>query len=166
MTEQNKTDLETLKGQADALGVEYANNVTIAKLKKLIAEHLTEDNKEVAVQELEDLKAEKLKLVKIIVTPIDSAKRDHEGEIFAVGNDVLGTIKRFVPFNQEWLVENILAQHIKSREFQYMQNKKDKATGRDYVESKIINAFNVQELPLPTKAEIEELAKIQSVKDI
>ena len=60
MTEQNKTDLETLKAQADALGVEYANNVTIAKLKKLIAEHLTEDNKEVAVQELEALKAEKL----------------------------------------------------------------------------------------------------------
>ena len=50
MTEQTKTDLETLKAQADALGVEYANNVTIAKLKKLIAEHLTEDNKEVAVQ--------------------------------------------------------------------------------------------------------------------
>ena len=70
MTEQNKTDLETLKAQADAFGVEYANNVTIAKLKKLIAEHLTEDNKEVAVQELEALKAEKLKLVKIIVTPI------------------------------------------------------------------------------------------------
>lgn len=162
MTETTKTELQELKEQADALGIVYPNNITLAKLKALVNAAATEEDPAEVRRQHE---AEQLKLLKVLITPVDSAKRDWEGEIFSVGNDVLGTVSRYVPFNQEWFVEAVLVRHIKQREFQYLQHKKDKATGRDYVDSKLVPAFNVQELPLPTPEEIAEMAKIQAVKE-
>lgn len=164
MTEDVKSELQLLKEQADVLGVEYPNNVTIKTLKKRITDHLNQETLEEANQHYKDHYAENMKLVRVIVTPVDSAKRDYQGEYFCVGNELLGTVKRFVPFNEEWLIENVLVKHIKSKEFQFIQSKKgDKGTQN--LNSKLIPAYNVTILPDPTKEEIEDLKRIQEARE-
>lgn len=166
MTDTNqKEDLATYKAQADLLGIEYPNNITLAKLKAKITEHLGKESVDEANEQYNNLYAENMKLVKVIVTPVDSAKRDYAGEIFAVGNDVLGTVKRFVPFNQEWFIENILYKHIESKEFQFIKTVKDKSTGNEFLESKIIPAYNVTLLPMPTQEELAEMKRIQEARE-
>lgn len=164
MTEEVKSELQLLKEQADALGVEYPNNVTIKSLKKKITEHLNKESVEESNQHYQEHYTENMKLVRVIVTPVDSAKRDYQGEYFCVGNELLGTVKRFVPFNEEWMVENILVKHIKSKEFQFIQSK-DGEKGTRHLVSKIIPAYNVTILPSPTKAEIEDLKRIQEARE-
>lgn len=164
MTETTKTELQLLKEQADTMGIEYASNVTIKTLKAKITEKLSESTVDEVNETYAELEKDNLKLVNIIVTPMDSSRVNWQGEIFSVGNSVLGTVTKFVPFGKAWLVPAILVKHIKAKQFQQLIPRKG-SKGEDWVESRIVNAYGVQELPMPTKEEIEELAKIQSAKD-
>lgn len=160
---QTKSELETLKEQADTLGIEYANNITIKNLKAKISEYYKDESVEAKNEQIKEAKLDNFKLVKVIITPVDSAKRDYTSQYFSIGNDVIGTISRVIPFNEEWMVEEVLVRHIESLQFQFLQVKK--IDGREHVESKLVKAYNVVRLPLPTKEEIEELAKRQSARD-
>lgn len=157
------SELDTLKQQADMLGIEYASNVTIKALKVKITEYLKDDSVEDKNQQIKDAKADNMKLVRVIITPIDSAKRDYSSQFFSVGNDVIGTISRVTPFNEEWMIEEILAKHIESLMFQYLVPKE--IGQREVVDTKLVKAYNVVRLPNPTKEEIDELAKRQSARD-
>ena len=84
-------------------------------------------------------------------------------EYFGVGNSVLGTIARIIPFGEQWLIENVLLQSIKEKQTQIFVTRRD-SKGNEFVESKIIPADQITELPLPTKEEIEELAKVQQAR--
>lgn len=165
MTEQTKTELDILKEQATALGIEFKANVTIKALKKLIADKLNDDLQVDANQERFALEDENLKLVRVIITPNDPIKRDLRGEYFGVGNAVIGTINKYVPFGVEWLIPNILLKNIKEREYQYLSTKEDKL-GIGSIQSRFLPAYTVVELPLPTPEEIEELAKAQAVSKV
>lgn len=173
MTEQTKTEnkpvekseLDILKEQATALGIEFKANVTVKSLKKLIADKLNDELQEDANKERFNLEDENLKLVRVIITPNDATKRDLKGEYFSTGNSVLGTIKRFIPFGVEWLVENILVKNIKEREYQYLQTTENKL-GVGTIQSRFLPAYQVIVLPLPTKEEIEELAKAQAISKV
>lgn len=156
--------LDELKAKATELGLAFKDNATQATLEKLIKEH---EAKQANPEELDEnamrlkLEKEQLKLVKVIVTTTDPSKVQYKGEYFSVGNAVLGTVSRFVPFNTEWLVEQFLVSHIKSKEFQHIviHNQGD---AKEWHESKLVPAYNVVELPAPTKEELEELAKRQA----
>lgn len=173
MTEQTKTEhkpvekteLDVLKEQATTLGIEFKANVTVKGLKKLIADKLNDDLQADANQERFSLEDENLKLVRVIITPNDPIKRDLKGEYFSTGNSVLGTIKKFIPFGIEWLVPNILVKNIEEREYQYMQTTENKL-GVGTIQSRFLPAYQVIKLPLPTKEEIEELAKAQAVSKV
>lgn len=164
MTDKTKpTEIELLKEQANIMGVEYPNNISVARLKKLIAEKLnTESNDDNSNETRKELEDENFKLVNVIITPMDSSKVNYSSQYFAVGNSVLGTIARVIPFGKPWLVENMLVKHIQSLQFQQIVSRKDGKN--DNLLSNIIPAYNVQILPLPTKEEIEELAKTQTAK--
>lgn len=163
MTEQVKTELELLKQQLDERGITYKANASKATLEKLLqnadeAEQTADDNKS-----LQALKDEALKLVHVIITPNDPLKQQIGHEYFGVGNSVLGTVARIVPFGENWLIENILLQSIKEKQTQVFISRRD-SKGDEFVESKIIPAYQVVELPLPTKEEIEGLAEIQKAR--
>lgn len=163
--EVQKSELELLKEQADIMGIEYPNNVTIKTLKKRITEHLNASNEQEENQERVDLENENLKLVHVLITPMDISKRDLSHITFSVGNSVLGTIKRVVPMGKATLIENILYKHIKEQEFQHMYLVKDpNHEGNMITESKLIKAYSIQELPLPTQKEIADLAKAQQAR--
>lgn len=158
--------LEALKVQADELGLTYAKNVTAKALKKLIAEELLKDTDADISGEIKHVEDENLKLIHVIVTPVNPQKQSMSHETFQVGNSVLGTIKRIVPMGKPWLVENIIYKTIKEKEYQlFIEHDDPKHPQQKIVESRLVPAYNVQVLPLPTQAEIDELAKRQAARD-
>ncbi|WP_432481751.1 hypothetical protein [Moraxella sp. ZY200743] len=162
---QDKT-LEQLKAQADELGLTYAKNATAKTLKKLIAEELLKDTDADISGEIKAVEDENLKLVNVIVTPVNPQKQSMSHETFQVGNSVLGTIKRIVPMGKPWLVENIIYKNILEKEYQlFIEHDDPKNPSQKVIESRLVPAYNVQVLPLPTQKEIDELAKRQAARD-
>lgn len=160
---QTKTEIELLREQLDERGILYKANATKSTLEKLLqkadeAEELEDEN-----TKLKKLQDEALKLVHVIISPNDPLKQQMTQEYFGTGNLVLGTIARVIPFGENWLVEQALLNTIKEKQYQ-MHLVKRNAKGEEYTESKLVPAYQITELPLPTKAEIEELARTQQAR--
>lgn len=160
---QTKTEIELLREQLYERGILYKANATKATLEKLLqkadeAEELEDEN-----TKLKKLQDEALKLVHVIISPNDPLKQQMTQEYFGTGNLVLGTIARVIPFGENWLVEQALLNTIKEKQYQ-MHIVKRNAKGEEYTESKLVPAYQITELPLPTKAEIEELARTQQAR--
>lgn len=160
---QTKTEIELLREQLDERGILYKANATKSTLEKLLqkadeAEELEDEN-----TKLKKLQDEALKLIHVIISPNDPLKQQMTQEYFGTGNLVLGTIARIIPFGENWLVEQALLNTIKEKQYQ-MHIVKRNAKGEEYTESKLVPAYQITELPLPTKAEIEELARTQQAR--
>lgn len=156
------SELEQLKEQATKAGISFKANASVNQLKKLLANQYNQDAIDVENQERFDLEKENLKLVHVIITPMESTKHSLHGEFFSAGNAQLGTITRFVPFNKSWLIENILLKTIKEKEFQLLVPRT--IDGKETQESIVKPAYSVQELALPSPSEIDELARQQRAR--
>lgn len=112
------------------------------------------------------LKARKeaLALKRVIVSPKDPMKQNHEGDIFTAGNDVIGDVKKYIPYNVDtgWHVPEILLGVLRSKKCTVFVNKK--VNGRSVQEPKIIDAYSIIELPPLTEDELSELAADQSAR--
>ena len=118
MTEENKTELQLLKEKADALGVEYKSNVSVKTLAKLIKEFEEQDAQDDGLTDNERTKKvldEATKLVRVIITPMDSTKRDYQGDVFSAGNAVVPTMTKYIPFGVEWHVPQIILKKKKKK---------------------------------------------------
>lgn len=107
-------------------------------------------------------KKEASELVRIQVTNMNPNKRDYDGEIFSAGNTIVGTFKKYVPFDTEWHVPRIILNMIKQRQCQVFVNRKD-PRGGTVKEGKLIREYNVTELEPLTGAELKELAQRQAM---
>lgn len=166
MTEENKTELELLKERADSLGVEYKSNVSTKTLTKLIREFEEQEEQDDGLTDNERIKRtldEATKLVRVIITPMDSTKRDYQGDVFSAGNAVVPTMTKYIPFGVEWHVPQIILNTIKEKVMNKFIAKKDER-GREYREYQEAKAYSIQELPPLTKEELEELAKSQEMR--
>ncbi|AKG11541.1 hypothetical protein [Moraxella bovoculi] len=166
MTEENKTELELLKERADSLGVEYKSNVSTKTLTKLIREFEEQEEQDDGLTDNERIKRtldEATKLVRVIITPMDSTKRDYQGDVFSAGNAVVPTMTKYIPFGVEWHVPQIILNTIKEKVMNKFIAKKDER-GREYREYQEAKAYSIQELPPLTKEELQELAKSQEMR--
>lgn len=166
MIGENKTELQLLKEKAGALGVEYKANVSSKTLSKLIKEFEEQEEQEDGLTENERIQKtmeEATKLVRVIITPMDSSKRDYQGDVFSAGNAVVPTMTKYVPFGVEWHVPQIILNTIKEKVINRFIAKKDER-GREYREYQEARAYSIQELPPLTKEELEELAKSQEMR--
>lgn len=166
MTEEVKTELELLKEKADELGLEYKSNVSAKTLTKLIKEFEEQDAQDDGLTENERIQRavdEATKLIRVIITPMDSAKRDYQGDLFSAGNAVVPTLTKYIPYGVEWHVPQIILNTIKEKTMIKFVAKKDER-GREYREYQETKAYAVQELPQLTKEELEELAKSQELR--
>jgi hypothetical protein len=179
-------ELTTLKARADQMGVSYHPSIGVEKLREKIAAALASDGP-VVDDEVEDetptpapavnkpveetiqqkrarLKREAEKLVRIRVTCMNPAKREWEGEIFTAGNSLVGTHKKYVPFNTDdgWHVPHIIYKQIVNRKCQIFVSRKTKE-GRVEREGKLINEFAVEVLPQLTEKELKELSRRQAM---
>ena len=166
MSEQVKTELELLKERADSLGVVYRPNVSakiLAKLIKEFEEREAQDDGLTVNERIQQTIKEATKLVRVIITPMDSTKRDYQGDVFSAGNAVVPTMTKYVPFGVEWHVPQIILNTIKEKVMNKFIAKKDERGReyRDYLEAK---AYSIQELPLLTREELAELAKSQEMR--
>lgn len=177
MTDETKeleqTELEGLKARASQLGISFHPSIGLDKLREKVTAALTDDKpeakkdepkKESEFQRIKRLKAEAHRLVRIRVTCMNPAKKDWEGEIFTVGNSVVGSVKKFVPFNVEdgWHVPHIMYEMLRERMCQIFVNGKTQS-GVTKRESKLIREFAVEILPDLSKQELQELAQRQAM---
>ena len=178
-------ELTVLKARADLLNVSYHPNIGVDKLREKVAAKLNDTpdpdsvelakkpaakEAEVAAVESEGARRNRLKkasneLVRINVTCMNPAKKEWEGEIFTTGNAVVGTFKKFVPFNttEGWHVPRIIFDMIQQRQCQIFRNEKAK-NGVTIRKGMLIKEFAVEMLPPLNQTEISELARRQAMK--
>lgn len=113
-------------------------------------------------QEMHD---EYMRLIRCRITNMDPKKKDLQGEIFTVANEMLGTVKKFIPYGEfsdngyhipYWLFLEIL-----DRRFLNIRTSKDKASGQIKVQTGWAKEFAIEVLPPLTQEELDNLATAQ-----
>ena len=170
-------ELDALKARANLLGVKFHPSISLEKLREKVNAAVTsegeaeeapntpsETKEETIGEKRKRLKTEALKLVRIRLTCLNPAKKEWEGEIITVGNSLIGSVKKFVPFNADdgWHVPHVIYQHLKERQCQIFQTATD-ARGNKVRKGKLIKEFAIEVLPPLTKEELEELARRQAM---
>ncbi len=171
-------ELTVLKARADKMGISYHPSIGVDKLKEKINAALSDEPVEAVQDEVAEtvtevkvkekskgeLKKEASKLVRIRVTCMNPNKKEWEGEIFTVSNAVVGTFKKYVPFNTEegYHVPHIIYEQLKERKCQIFQTVRD-SRGNKSRKGKLINEFSIEVLPPLTPAELQELARKQAM---
>ena len=172
-------ELDALKARANLLNVKFHPSISLEKLREKVNAAVTSDGAATSEEEAKDpaepkqetlgekrkrLKTEALKLVRIRLTCLNPAKKEWEGEIITVGNSLIGSVKKFVPFNADdgWHVPYVIYQQLKERQCQIFQTATD-ARGNKVRRGKLIKEFAIEVLPPLTKEELDELARRQAM---
>ena len=172
-------ELDALKARANLLGVKFHPSISLEKLREKVNAAVTSEGAATSEEEAKDpaepkqetigekrkrLKTEALKLVRIRLTCLNPAKKEWEGEIITVGNSLIGSVKKFVPFNADdgWHVPYVIYQQLKERQCQIFYTATD-ARGNKVRKGKLIKEFAIEVLPPLTKEELEELARRQAM---
>ena len=172
-------ELDALKARANLLGVKFHPSISLEKLREKVNAAVTSDGAATSEEEAKDpaepkqetigekrkrLKTEALKLVRIRLTCLNPAKKEWEGEIITVGNSLIGTVKKFVPFNADdgWHVPHVIYQQLQERQCQVFYTATD-ARGNKVRKGKLIKEFAIEVLPPLTKEELDELARRQAM---
>ena len=164
-------ELTSLKSRADLLGINYHPSIGVEKLREKIAAAMSDPagkpetkEDETDGQKRQRQMQEASKLVRIRLTCMNPFKKDWDGEFFTVGNSVVGSYTKYVPFNSEdgWHVPQIIYNHLIERQSQiFVTRKTDR--GVTVREGKLIKEFAVEVLPQLTQAELDELARRQAM---
>ena len=173
-------ELTTLKERATLMGLKFHPSISLDKLREKVNAATDESDEpasegvsanvvapvieETMNQKRNRLKKEALALVRIRLTCMNPAKAEWEGEIFTIGNALIGSVKKFVPFNADdgWHVPTIILQQLQERQCQVFVSAKD-ARGNNVRRGKLIKEFAIEILPPLTKEELEELARRQAM---
>jgi hypothetical protein len=171
-------ELNALKSRADMMGISYHPSIGLEKLREKVNASLSgaaekaeepavvDPSVETANQRNTRLKREASKLVRIRVTCMNPAKKEWEGEIFSVGNAVVGSFTKYVPFNidEGWHVPQMIYQMMKDRECQIFYTVSD-SRGNKTRKGKLVKEFSIEVLPPLTKEELHELAQRQAMSN-
>jgi hypothetical protein len=167
MTEELKLDeLELLKGRADDMGLKYHPSISLDKLKAKI-EEANAPKEEPVVAKASGSKTrqehvkEATKLIRIRIVNMNPNKREWQGEFFSASNRVVGTIKKYVPYDVEWHVPNFIFKMIKARKFRVTKEVSNGKGGK-ITQNRFLPEFSVEVLPDLTPAELKELAADQA----
>ena len=176
--------LEDLKERATKLGIKFHPTIGEDKLREKVAEAMTrlddentpasEESDEVAAtsayvapketkaQQAYRLKSEASELIRVRVTNMNPNKREWEGEIFTAANSVVGTFRKFIPFNVPWHVPRIILEQLRQRQFQHFTTEVDRR-GNKVRRGRLIAEFAIEELSPLSEKELKELAQRQAM---
>lgn len=121
-------------------------------------------NKPLTVAEARDeARKEAMRLVRINVTCMNPLKKEWDGEIITVGNNLVGTVSKMVPFNttEGWHVPNIIYLMLKERQFQQFSAKKVKPGQPQSRVTKLVREFAIEVLDPLTEQELKDLRQRQ-----
>lgn len=183
------TEREALEARAVQMGIKFHPNIGDDKLREKVNAALTSETESAndggdATQanedtggEFADAKAptnesenarrvrkqrEAAELVRIRVTNMNPNKREYDGEIVTAGNRIVGTHKKYVPFDTEWHVPRVIYNVLRDRQCQVFVNEKDDR-GRTVKRGKQIKEFSIEVLPPLSEQELKELAQRQAM---
>lgn len=172
--------LEEMKAYASEHGIKFHPSIGEEALEEKIRSFEDAENQEQKGTEQEaapadkkseskmpdrrEMKKEQLKLVRVRITCMNPTKKEWEGEIVTVSNALVGTVKKYIPFNAEdgWHVPQILLNFLKEREYQHFYIVKDDR-GNKVPRGKNMKEFAIEVLPPLTKKELEDLANRQAM---
>lgn len=176
VVEPVQDELEVLKARADRLGISYHPSIKVEKLREKLEKEMSGEvpekaapTKVVKEEETEGQRnnrkrLEATELIRIRVTCMNPQKKDWDGEIFTTGNAIVGTIKKYVPFNADegWHVPRMIYQQMLERQCQVFYT----VTNRNGVKTragKLIREFNIEVLPPLTMEELKDIAQRQAM---
>lgn len=155
-------DIKALKEEADALGIEYATNISYGVLEKRINDFKNKPKAKKATKV--DKRKEATKLIRCTISCNNPNKKEHQGEYVSVGNAVIGQIKKFVAFNVPYHVPQIILDTLKDKRFQRVYTRKE--GGKNVVKTKIEKEYVIDILEPLSKTELKDLAQRQAAKGI
>lgn len=191
MTEQvsPKEQLDLLKKEADSLRIQYSPRIGLDALQERIdaakAEEAGETKEKVAEPDLTKAKPANLspaeqeaarkeeiirkrdeanKLIRVIVTPNEPEKRNLNGDIFSVSNDIVSQ-KKFVSFNNEngWHIPMGIYHMLKEKKFQTFRDVE--VNGIDTKRGSLIPAYSITVLDALTPKELKTLGESQAARN-
>lgn len=178
-------ELTALKERADKLGVTYHPSIGLEKLREKVNATIVEEKKDDVVitdsnepdEPLIEVKEETLaerryrkrqeanELVRVNITCMNPAKKEWEGEIITAGNSLVGSFKKYIPFNtvDGWHVPRVILNQLKERQCQVFYTYKDPVSGQSTRKGKLIKEFGIEYLDNLTPKEIHDLAQRQAM---
>jgi len=169
---EDKTELDLLKEQADAMDVDYHPSIGMAKLQAKVNESLgiVEEVAPEAKAAIVETKAarkkrvkdEATKLIRCRVTCMDPQFKDYQGQIFSVGNRTVGTLRKFVMFGVDYHVPQMMLNMIQRKQFQSFSNGKD-SRGRPQKLTSKQKTYAVEILEPLTEQELKDLSQRQQM---
>lgn len=104
------------------------------------------------------------RLVRVRIACMNPDKKDWTGEILTISNSLVGSLKKYIPFNNEegWHIPYMMYLHLKERQCQIFIKTRD-SRGRNNVTPKLIKEFSVELLPDLTEVEMKDLAQRQAM---
>ena len=168
----SKSEIDVLKARATQMGLKFHTNIGLAKLKAMVntnlapevVESTTDIEKETKTQRVVRLRKAAHKLIRIRVACMHPDKKDWEGETFTAGNSIIGSTKKYVPFNNDegWHVPQIILNMMAERKCQVFTWVKG-PHGNKIKKGKQIKEFAIEILPPLSGDEIADLAERQAV---
>jgi hypothetical protein len=171
--EAMEDELSALKQRADQMGIKYHPNIGVESLRERLAAVLADEAPAEEppapsgiptplskAEQRVAAKKQATKLVRCRIACMNPSKREWEGEIFTAGNSLVGTFRKFVPFDKEFHVPHIILNMIKARQCQVFNTVRD-SRDNQVRKGKLIKEFSVEVLPPLTEAEIKEIAQRQ-----
>ncbi|QIG70540.1 hypothetical protein PP744_gp077 [Rhizobium phage RHph_N38] len=185
-TTSEVNELDILKTRAKLMGISFSPNLKDPEvLKEKIAAKLADDSgadqkgmvspeltsevdktKPKTVDEIrKEMLAENMKLVRVRITCMDPKKKDLPGEIFAVGNDIMGVVRKFIPYGEVtdngYHIPYIIYKALIKRKFLDIKVTKN-SKGQEQVVQRWVKEFAIDILPPLTTGEIAKLAANQA----
>lgn len=106
-----------------------------------------------------------MRLVRLRITNLNPVKKDLRGEIFTVANGIIGTVRKFIPYGEVtdngFHVPFILFNELKDRKFVSVKVRKVPG-GQDHIEQRLVPEFALEELPMLSQKELDQLARQQA----
>ena len=160
--------MEQLKADAKRMGLTFSPNIGYdALLKKVNA---ARDQEEVSEEVMNTSAKESpfdaaMKLVRVIVIPTKHEHTNYQGEIFTAISTPTGKVTKYVPFDKEWHVPQILLEVIESRHHIKIANSRSR-DGKEVYSANVVPTYRVQKLPSLTSEEFEEIRVRQEAQGL
>ncbi|AZO51840.1 hypothetical protein EJ073_09605 [Mesorhizobium sp. M4B.F.Ca.ET.058.02.1.1] len=175
------SQLDMLKQRARVMGIQFSNNIGLDALKAKIqakldgeAESQEEAPAEPAVSAAtgpkikshrQQMRDEYMRLIRVRITNLDPKKKDLPGEIFTFANEVLGAVRKYIPYGEVtdngYHIPYCIFLQLEDRKFLNIKVRKDNR-GREIVESNWVREFALEVLPPLTEVELARLAASQA----
>lgn len=164
-----------LEGRAKVLNISFHTNISTEKLRERVNAAISgtreEDSERPAKDESDVARRSRLKkkasrLIRVRIHCNDPAKKDWPGEYITVGNNAVGTYRKYVPYNQDepFHLPEIIVNALREKRVQVFATKKSK-NGIPVRESKSIAAYAIEVVQPLTEEELTQLANSQMARN-